>query len=336
MRLSIPIYVERYEALVRRLPESHPKWPLLNNQLANYRSGITGESTLDFPMKFLAKDQYIIVKNVRIPDGHGSFFQMDRLLITRRFMLILEVKNYAKELFLDYPVRQLIQTTPSGNRGFDCPILQVSRQAQHLKAWLKKHRFPDIPIETLVVFSHPSAILKIAPGHKEAYQKVMKPSALLSKVQSIESKYSKAHLTAKEERKIPKLLLKENTPLDADLMKNQRIDPARIIRGVHCPGCFRIPMRRDKASWHCKHCGYAHKNAHLATLVDYYLLFGKSITNRDFREMLLIESRNVSFKLANKLQLESTGKYKDKIYELSYSDLKKMIKKNGKSVENSL
>ncbi len=328
--MSIPIYVERYEAMVRRLPESHTKWPLLNNQLANYRSGITGESTLDFPMKFLAKDQYTIVKNVRIPDGHGSFFQMDRLLITRRFMLILEVKNYAKELFLDYPVRQLIQTSPSGNRGFDCPILQVNRQAQHLKAWLKKHRFPDIPIETLVVFSQPSAIIRIAPGHKEAFQKVIKPPALLSKIQSIESRYHQEPLAPKGPKKISKLLIKENTPLDADLMKNQRIDPAHIIRGVHCPGCFRIPMRRDKASWHCKHCGYADKNAHLPTLADYYLLFGKSITNRDFREMLLIESRSVALKLIKKLELSSTGDNKGRIYELSYANLKERIEQESR------
>ena len=323
--MSVPIYVERYEALVRRLPESHSKWPLLNNQLANYRSGITGESTLDFPLKFLAKDQYIIVKNIRLPDRHGSFFQMDRLLITQRFITIFEVKNYAKELYLDYPVRQLIQTASDKRKVFDCPVLQVNHQAQHLKVWLKKHRFPDIPIETLVVFSQPSAIIRIAPGHKEAYQKVMKPSALLPKIQSIDSRYHKEPLAPKEPKKISKLLMKENTPLDADLMKNQRIHPSHIIRGVHCPHCFRIPMIREKASWHCKHCGFADKDAHLGTLLDYYLLFGKPITNRNFREMLKVESSSVTLKLIKKLQLSSTGNYKDKIYELSYLDLKKMI-----------
>jgi hypothetical protein len=330
MRLSVPIYVERYEALVRRLPESHPKWPLLNNQLANYRSGITGESTLDFSLKFLAKDQYTIVKNIRLPDLHGTFFQMDRLLITQRFIVILEVKNYAKELYLDYPVRQLVQSTPNEKRVFDCPILQVNRQAGHLKIWLKKHRFPDVPIETLVVFSHPSAIIRIAPRHKEALQKVMKQSALLPKIQSLESRYHKEPLAPKEPKKISKLLMKENTPLDTDLMKNQRIDPSHIIRGVHCPGCFRIPMVREKASWHCKHCGFSHKNAHLPTLVDYYLLFGKSITNRNFREMLLVESRSVAVKLIKKLEISSTGNNKGRIYELSYTNLKETIEQGGR------
>ncbi|WP_180968208.1 nuclease-related domain-containing protein [Cytobacillus massiliigabonensis] len=123
---TIPIKIQKIEALLRRIPKSHWKRAEMEADLAKRWAGFRGEQTLDFPLSKLLEKDFMIFHGLRLSNGK-HFFQIDTLLLTTYFALVLEVKNYTGTLYFDPLLNQLIQTTP--NRKLrDMPI-QLNRLA---------------------------------------------------------------------------------------------------------------------------------------------------------------------------------------------------------------
>ena len=70
-------------------------------------------------------------------------------------------------------------------------------------------------------------------------------------------------------------------------------------------------------NWYCQSCQSQCKNAHVRALLDYYMLVGDTISNRECREFLNIESQYVAKRLLQKLNLPSTGPDRIRKYDLS-------------------
>lgn len=76
------------EALLRRLPKSHPKRKKVEDDLARRRAGYNGEKANDYFAALLPEDSYIF-HDPRLANGK-SFFQMDTLLISANYMAVSE------------------------------------------------------------------------------------------------------------------------------------------------------------------------------------------------------------------------------------------------------
>ncbi|MEH7224972.1 NERD domain-containing protein, partial [Bacillus sp. JJ1566] len=63
-----------------------------------------------------------------------------------------------------------------------------------------------------------------------------------------------------------------------------------FIRGVRCPKCDHIPMKRTPRSWHCLQCQYTSKTAYLNSISDYSLLMGNTIKNKKLSDFLNLKS----------------------------------------------
>ncbi|MGV3263894.1 MULTISPECIES: nuclease-related domain-containing protein [Cytobacillus] len=63
-------------------------------------------------------------------------------------------------MFFNSSFKQIIWTIEGKEEGFADPVAQVKRQADDLKNWLVRYRFPVIPIEPLVVIANERTVIK--------------------------------------------------------------------------------------------------------------------------------------------------------------------------------
>jgi hypothetical protein len=318
VRKSKKVY--KLEALLRRLSPYHEARPKIEEELAISKAGDRGEQSLDYHLKLIpSKNNSHILRSIRLRHLEDLYFQMDTLILTKQLMLNLDAKNMSGTLFFDREFDQLIRTSHDGKvEAFLDPILQVRRQELQLKSWLKKHKYPTVPIVSLVLITNPSSIIKAAPQHIKTVQKVVIHSANFPFIlESLKKSHPKDILTSSQVNKLSKHLIKENTPLVPDYLERFKIRQSDLLTGVHCSTCNTLPLIRSKKKWFCPSCNKHYFDAHINTLIDYYFLKGDTITNKECRDFLQIESKDVSGRLLTSLELEFTGNYKGRLYHLS-------------------
>ncbi|MBE4909605.1 NERD domain-containing protein [Bacillus luteolus] len=318
-KIEKSLKIRKLEAIVRRVSPSFPTMPQIEEELSISLAGQRGEQSIDYFLNFLdLKKYHLLFRGARLEYVEGIYFQLDTPIISSRYFLNIEVKNLSGELFFDQDFDQLLQKRNDGTvKPYISPVSQVKRHELQLRYWLKKHKFPETPIVSLVVITNPNAIIKTAPEHIKTVQKYVIHSANLPfKIEATEKLFTKDSLTGSQITKLSKLFKKLNTPLIPDYLQRFAIKQSDIVTGVHCQKCNTLPLPRIRGGWYCNKCNVKSTNAHIESLVDYYFLVGEIISNREFREFLNIESIVTSSKLLASLNLPSLGTFKDKVYNL--------------------
>lgn len=97
--------------------------------------------------------------HVRLENMNG-FFQMDTLILSESFYMIIEVKNWQGTIIFSESGQVVRRTKERGEEGFQNPISQVKMQVYRLNRWLETNQLPQLPIQYLIVISSPSTIFK--------------------------------------------------------------------------------------------------------------------------------------------------------------------------------
>ena len=92
-----PLKLLMLEALNRRLPESHPVQAALTVDIRKIHAGYRGEKRVFSILKALPEKDYLLFHDLRLPSIPYPF-QIDILLVSSSFILILEVKNIMSNL----------------------------------------------------------------------------------------------------------------------------------------------------------------------------------------------------------------------------------------------
>ncbi|MBN8201631.1 MULTISPECIES: nuclease-related domain-containing protein [Bacillaceae] len=323
---NVPIRILKNHALLRRLPNNNKAYVEITNDLARRIAGYRGEQAVDFHLSKLSEKDFYIFHGLRLTNGK-YFFQIDTLILTSRYALILEIKNYAGTLFFDPVCNQLIQTNSSGEeKGYANPVEQANQQLRELKKWLN-HKDSKLPIEFLVVISKPTTIIKTNPNSVHLLQKVKHVQYLTSEIEKLSQTYNE-HIDLKELKRISRQLMKENHPETFDALNFYKIPFSDIKAGVICPSCHTTFMKRLFAAWHCQKCNSISREAHSHALVDLFLLNNNQpVSNQEIRHFLGITSRTVTLKLIQSLNLPHTGTNKGRRYHpplncQNFTDLK--------------
>jgi hypothetical protein len=314
---KVPKQIEQLEAILKRLAPDHLKVPELSANLSKRLAGYKGEKGLDYPLSFLADEQYHIFHDLRLFDG-THYFQIDTLILSQRLILLLEVKNIMGTLYFDSNFNQLIRTLDEKKEPFPDPIIQSDRHCDQLRKWLLLYNFMKIPIESLVVISSSRTILDTSPNNEQIYNKVIHSGKLPFKIKSLNELYHKERLNRRVFLELSNELLNGHRELEVNILKQYKIDKSELIKGVQCPDCFVIPMERGKGNWVCLSCGLVSKCAHVPALKDYSILIGTTITNQEARDFLKIPSSTVVKKLLISMGIKSVGKNKGRVYILDF------------------
>jgi hypothetical protein len=319
---TIPLSILKLQALLRRLPPTHPKFLLIKDNLSKRLAGYKGEMAIDYPLSFLPEKDYYILHDLRLHDS-THYFQIDTLLICTNLIIILEVKNIAGTIYFDQEFHQLIRTHDGKETVLKDPLIQTSRQELQLKKWLTKNKCLKVPILSLVVISNSNTLIRTAPENHEVNQKVIHHHFLPTKIKQLKKDFPNKILSEKEMKKMIRLFQKEDRPLDQSILDQFEIQFEEILKGVFCPICQHLSMLRVYGTWFCNQCKHKEKAAHLSALKDYYLLFGAEITNQKVREFLQISSPFLSSRLLHSMELSRDGTTKDRVHYLLFEDLSK-------------
>ncbi|WP_257348932.1 NERD domain-containing protein [Pseudalkalibacillus decolorationis] len=313
--LQKPFKVKKLEALLRRLPSNHPKTAVVERSLTRGLAGYRGEQSLEYYLNFLPDKVYYIFHGLRIP-FLSNYFQMDVLIVTCSFFLIIEVKNISGTLIFDPENNQLIRQYDGKEEIFPDPVQQVKYQKFQLSQWIKCHNIPQVPIETLVVITNSaSKTQSISPDIKIPYI-VIRSTILLERIEKLKTLYRNEKLTNKEVNKLSKQLNKQHTENDSDILSQFQVSKRELLKGVYCPVCVMKILRRKNGKWFCPECFFSSKDAHKTPLDDFALLISPTITNQQLRDFLYIKSDSTAKKIFHSMNLRHTGFNKGRIYYL--------------------
>jgi hypothetical protein len=309
------------EALNERLPRSHPQKEFIESKSRNLRAGFIGEKSLEFTFSFLPDEKYLIFHNLRFKDPQG-YFQIDILLVTNSFILIIDAKNIHSEVIFD-DMGQTIRRKNDQEEIFKNPVQQVNLQHLRFLRWLRKYNFHSIPIEKAVVYTNNTTILKNHTNQKELPNIVMHKDRLLEKIEELEDLYRTVHLKESALSELTYQLCASHIPNQLNTLDKYNLSARELIKGVICSSCLRAPMLRKGGKWCCDYCDATSKVAHKRALEHYGLLINEYINNREAREFLQVESRYIAKQLLQKEQLEKFGVTSGMKYKLDIQYLLK-------------
>lgn len=185
------------------MPLNLPKKPDILSDRAKFNAGFNGEKSLDYHLTDLPQENYYIFHDLRLPRDKTKtlYFQLDSLIITPHYCLIIEVKNLIGNLYFDHQFNQVIRTRNGIEEAFPDPIIQVEFQASCFKEWLSSHKFADIPIFYLVVITNIHSVIKISPSYKKSHNKIVRGKDLIRTVQRLTENNTQHHLSQKDIKK---------------------------------------------------------------------------------------------------------------------------------------
>lgn len=319
--IEVPFHVRQYKYLSQRLISSSPHRKETEAHLARYWAGYRGEESLKYPFHFVPDDD-MIFHNLRLSDG-PHFFQLDFLVLTRSFLLILDVKNIIGNIILND--HQMIRTINQQEDAFPDPLIQAVRHQCQIKEWLGAHGFPVLPVQTLVVFTAKS-VLHFEDRKRSAL--CILPDSLPFRISSLSKKMARKIVTEEERLRIKEELMEEHQELKIDFLNGTGIKRNELINGVRCEKCGRYTAHRHYGTWSCMSCGHHSKDVGIKMLIEYRHLFGPSITNRTCREFFQLRSESVARKLLTSHHLPCIGNTRDKVYTITDSVLEELKKKS--------
>ena len=130
--IQIPLKVESLEAALLRLSKNYVKRPRVEQELGKAKAGYFGEKSIDYYLKDFSSNHFHILHDLRLCIANDNFFQIDILINTPNYLLIIEVKNYVGSLYFDGNFKQLIREKNGVEEGMENPIPQVINQQRKL------------------------------------------------------------------------------------------------------------------------------------------------------------------------------------------------------------
>ncbi|WHY01689.1 nuclease-related domain-containing protein [Neobacillus sp. DY30] len=309
--LSKPIPLLQAEALEGRLRIDHEKMTEIKNNIKILKSGYNGEKELNYQLGQIPLHKSHIFHDLRLPLGE-SFFQIDALLASPTILINLDGKNHSGKITIEKT--QMIQETTDTREIYENPVSQTNRHKILLRNWMEEYKLPPIFMDNLVVFTRVSSEIIIAPGYKEAENKVCKSHDLLKRIEELERYNKKVWMNEQDILNFSDLLLKKHTPKRTDILSSFKIPKSDIITGVQCPACLFAPMTYNRHKWICPTCKIISTDAHIRAIDDYCLIYKPWFTSSEIRNFLHLPSpRTVTYFLSF-LNFTRVGNTSDSVY----------------------
>lgn len=303
------------ERLLQRLPDQHPRVPNIENVLRSTRAGENGEKILEEVFqKYTFPFKHYIFHDLHLKStGH---FQIDTLFLCKQGAIILEMKNIAGRISFPEHQNQITRTLDNGQvDSFECPSIQLERNQLLLKDWLYA-RNVAIPIYKAVVFPRPQQQFENLRDNLT----VLFPLEIPTFLRSIGEQ--SPILDDNDLSSIATALMESHRDYNPfPFSSSYNISPTELITGVRCIYCGSFGMRSIHKGWGCELCGYVDQQAHLHSILDYFMLVNKRIKNKDCRYFLRLESNQKANRILKQLDIPSFGEKRGTYYKASLKDV---------------
>ncbi|MCM3610259.1 NERD domain-containing protein [Planococcus sp. MERTA32b] len=220
---SEPPEILQLESLLQRTPIVHPRFPQWTEQLRRMSAGFHGEQRVDSLFyEIPIENPHYFIQDLFIQKPKSSH-QIDTVLITSRFVLLLEIKSISGELNFDPQLRQFSRTNKDGSiDGMNNPDDQIRRHERWMQQFLSAQKV-SLPVIGVIVFTYPSSIVNSRPKNRI----IIQASGLPYLMDQLLAKYPDELLTARKTRHLAGKLLERHSEREL-----RRIEvPAELRRG---------------------------------------------------------------------------------------------------------
>lgn len=309
-RRMAPLMLASLDAAIGRLPNTHEMMPILSARLAAVQAGFGGEQELDKVFdRYSFSMKYGVFHDMSLMSS--TYFQVDTLLVTPWFAVLFEVKNISGELMVTANPPQLIRKSDSGQvTGFQSPLAQLESNCELFQDWLSS-RGVSIPVYGAVVLAYAKQRIDVF----DTDVPILFPHSVPTYIRKIPA--GPPLLDEKTFSGLMVDLKKSHRPYRPSPISSMYKIPRNDFRtGVICPGCGRFEMEWYARSWNCKGCGGTDRHAHKQAILDWFMLFGGDMRNKDCRDFLHIERQQTAHRFLKGMELNVEGLNRHRVYSM--------------------
>ncbi|WP_342542054.1 NERD domain-containing protein [Paenisporosarcina sp. FSL H8-0542] len=321
---DIPAGLFSLRRLHRRLSVNHPQFTDINQDLYNSNAGHAGEayidsvlSTIHFPIP------HILLPNIRIHEKDIPSTQIDILIFTTAYALIIEVKNWSGTISFQQ-VGQVLQTKDGIVRSMDCPTVQADYYVGNLLDWFVKHD-TQLPVHRIVSFPFASTLL-IGAENRGIHSAKELP-IILRKLNKLPQQ-----LTHYQFQTLSRKLQEANLPFEhATACQKYGIHPSDLLKGIFCPKCESRLLKKSNRVYVCSSCLHIPDNPFYDTMIDWFTLVGNQITNRQLRLFAGVDKSYTVGYFMKKSNFPYSGQNKGTIYHVNAEEMHRFLSKKEKA-----
>lgn len=295
-----------------RLSSHHSILPVLSANQSSIEAGIGGEKRV---AELFRRYTFSFKNNIfhDLSLSSDCTFQIDHTFLTPSYGVLFETKNISGSLeFKDDPP-QLIQTKENGERkAYESPVVQLERNLELLNSWLQVRNI-NLPLFGAIVLAYPKQIVTVPPANT----KILFPSMIPTFINSLPQQSKK--LDSETFHWLCHELLRCHRPfIPKPVAESYDIPVGDFQPGVRCLDCGKIGMIKLPRTWNCPYCGVNNNKAHVLSLLEWFLICKRTITNRECREWLNVDIHTAK-RILHNMELTNKGTYKDRVYLMDWS-----------------
>ena len=270
-------------------------------------SGYIGETYTD---RFLHQTDFpknhAIFKGLHIQTGPESYLQIDTLIVTQKYIAILEIKNIKGKVYFQKNPKQLVRELNGYTETYKCPEQQILRHHMKLQKLLS-HLKIDLPIHNRIAFAFSSTHI-VEPPETVAVLMACDLPNHIEKLNQLPDVIDAASF-----RKLVRYLkIHSSTYQPAPIADQFQFDWNSLETGVFCPNC------KVKVNTHmrCPSCKVSRQTLYHLALEEWFYLCKTSISNKECVHFLELKDKYAATYLLKKFDLESQShnKYRRYLY----------------------
>ncbi|MFJ5769120.1 NERD domain-containing protein [Psychrobacillus sp. NPDC093180] len=289
-------------ALLKRLRIPHVKEEDIRKDIHQIESGIRGENRLLQKLNELRlPGPYRIFSDLSLQSGEWKV-QIDCLIVTDRCCIVLESKNISDDLYFNENSDEFYKVDRAGQEVvYRNPYYQLLKHIRFMKEFFQLLNFPQMKVTGAVVLTAKSFRIRQKPTHYP----IFKLESIIEKILHMYESPSSFSLSNEQIDSVEQTLWKkQSTFIHRPLCESYQISPNELIRGVECPKCGMLGMKRTGKVWTCPSCKQKSRDAHKHAVEEYFWLVSKEMRNRDFRVFCKVDSVYAASRMLNNMDLQ--------------------------------
>ncbi|WP_342508994.1 nuclease-related domain-containing protein [Sporosarcina sp. FSL K6-2383] len=275
----------------------------MQKQLYRIGAGYSGECNVD---SYIERTQFPhsmkIFTDVHLCNSPKFTFQIDTLILTEQYILIIEVKNLKDSVqFIPNPPH-LVQILETGDEVvLDCPVYQIESNKSNLDEWLRQR---GIHLKTLglLVLANPNTKVIDTPNDFPIIYKKQIPF-YLQKLRPAEN-----ILTVNQIQELAKQIHAEQQQFNPfPLCSYYHISPNDLRKGLLCRDCHGQLQQKNRETWYCQRCSKKAEDPYNDGIRDWFMLVKNSMTSSECRSFLNLKDGNAARYIISKSNLIKKG-----------------------------
>ena len=298
-----------YDALLRRFTGSSEELYNFQTRIDRTTAGMAGEQRVYQDIEdCMSGEPFALLHGLQFINHNNIPHQIDLLLLTTRYILVIEVKNISGTLFYDKELRQFSRTLFDDKHEFFAnPFDQLLRHHEYVYYLLKNANI-KVPVSSLIINSNTNATM----DQSLRGEAIININSLRNTLNNLQHKYPQI-MAANGPERLKHFFESKNVFYEA----TRYIPLTSIQSGVLCPTCdFKNLMVYDSRTWRCFSCKQNNRKALKLALRDYRILVGDTITNEKFRDWTGISNPYTASKILRNLNFPASGKTRSRIYTI--------------------